>query len=53
MDTLPQEGDRRIFRLKTRQRHQRSLCHHPLIKILARVSSLTVGAQQVLEIMQS
>jgi hypothetical protein len=47
MDTLPQEGDWRIARLKTRQRH------HPLIKILARVSSLMVGAQQVGEIMQS
>jgi hypothetical protein len=53
MDTLPHEGDKRIVRLKTRQRQLRSFCHHPLIKILARVSSLTVGAQQVLEIMQS
>jgi hypothetical protein len=47
MDTLPHEGDWRIVRLKTRQRRQRSLQHHPLIKILARVSSLMVGAQQV------
>jgi hypothetical protein len=47
MDTLPQEGDWRIVRLKTHQPHQRSLHHHPLIKILARVRSLMVGAQQV------
>jgi hypothetical protein len=40
MDTLPQEGDWRIIRLKTHQRHLRSLRHHPLIKILASVSSL-------------
>jgi hypothetical protein len=53
MDTLPQEGDWRIVRLKIHQRHLRSLRHHPLIKILARVSSLMVGAQQVGEIMQS
>jgi hypothetical protein len=53
MDTLPQEGDCRIVRLKTHQRHLQSLRHHPLIKILAWVSSLMVGAQQVEEIMQS
>jgi hypothetical protein len=53
MDTLPQEGDWRIVRLKPHQRHQRSLRRHPLIKILARVSSLMVEAQQVGEIMQS
>jgi hypothetical protein len=53
MDTLPHEGDWRIVRLKTHQRHLRSLCHHPLIKILARVSSLMVGALHVGEIMQS
>jgi hypothetical protein len=53
MDTLPQEGDWRIVRLKTDQRHLRSLHHHPLIKILAWVSSLMVRAQQVQEIMQS
>jgi hypothetical protein len=53
MDTLPQEDDWRIVRLKIHQRHLRSLHHHPLIKILARVSSLMVGAQQVGEIMQS
>jgi hypothetical protein len=52
MDTLPQEGDWRIVRLKTHPRHMRSLRNHPLIKILARVSSLMVGAQQVGEIMQ-
>jgi hypothetical protein len=50
MDTLPKEGDWRIIRLKTHQCHLRSLRHHPLIKILARVSSLMVGAQQVGEI---
>jgi hypothetical protein len=42
MDTLPQEGDWRIVRLKTHQRHLQSLRHHPLIR-----------AQQVGEIMQS
>jgi hypothetical protein len=52
MYTLPQEGDWRIVRLKTHQHHLRSLRHHPLIKILARVSSLMVEAQQVGEIMQ-
>jgi hypothetical protein len=52
MDTLPQEGDWRIVRLKIHQRHQRSLRHHPLIKILARVSSLMVGAPQVGKLMQ-
>jgi hypothetical protein len=52
MDTLPQEGDWHIVRLKTHQRHPRSLRHHSLIKILTMVSSLMVGAQQVGEIMQ-
>jgi hypothetical protein len=47
MGNLPQEDDRRIIRLKTHRRHQQSLQHHPLIKILATVSSLIVGAQQV------
>jgi hypothetical protein len=47
MDTLPQEGDWCIVRLKTHQRHLRSPRHHPMIKILARVSSLMVGAQEV------
>jgi hypothetical protein len=46
MDNLPHEDDRHIVRL-THRHHQRSLQHHPLIKILARVSSLMVGAQQV------
>jgi hypothetical protein len=50
MDTLPQEGNWRIIRLKTHQRHMRSLRHHPLIKIVARVSSFMVGAQLVGEI---
>jgi hypothetical protein len=53
MDTLPQEGDWSIVRLKIHQRHLRSLHHHPLIKLLARVSSLMVGDQQVGGIMQS
>jgi hypothetical protein len=48
MGNLPQEDDRRIVRLRThRQNLHQSLLHHPLIKILARVSSLMVGAQQV------
>jgi hypothetical protein len=47
MGNLPQEDDWRIVRLKTHYRHQRSLQHHPLIKILARVSSLMIGAQQM------
>jgi hypothetical protein len=50
MDTLPKEGDWCIVRLKIHQCHLRSLRHHPLITILARVSSLMVGAQQVGEI---
>jgi hypothetical protein len=53
MDTLPQEGGWHIVRLKIHQRHLQSLCHHPLIKILARVISVMVEAQQVGEIMQS
>jgi hypothetical protein len=53
MATLPQEGDWRIVRLNIHQCHLRRLRHHPLIKILARVSSLMVGAQQVGEIVQS
>jgi hypothetical protein len=46
---LPQEDDRRIVRLRIhrRQNLHQSLQHHHLIKILARVSSLMVGAQQV------
>jgi hypothetical protein len=47
MGNLPQEDDWRIVRLKTHHRHQRSLQHHPLIKILASVSSLMVGALKV------
>jgi hypothetical protein len=49
MGILPQEDDRRIVRLRIhhRQNLHQSLQHHPLIKILARVSSLMVGAQQV------
>jgi hypothetical protein len=53
MDTLPQEDDWRIVRLNIHQRHLRCLRPYTLIKILARVSSLMVGAQQVGEIMQS
>jgi hypothetical protein len=53
MGNLPQEDDRRIVRLKTHRRHQQSLQHHPLIKILARVSSLMVGAHQVGEKLQT
>jgi hypothetical protein len=51
MGNLPQEDDRRIVRLRIhrRQNLHQSLQHHPLIKILARVSSLMVGAQQVEE----
>jgi hypothetical protein len=49
MGNLPQEDDRRIVRLRIHRRQNlcRSLQHHPLIKILAWVSSLMVGAQQV------
>jgi hypothetical protein len=49
MGNLPQEDDQRIVRLRIlrRQNLHQSLQHHPLIKILARVSSLMVGAQQV------
>jgi hypothetical protein len=48
MGNLPQEDDRRIVRLRTHRRNlHQSLQHHPLIKILARVISLMVGAQQV------
>jgi hypothetical protein len=47
MGTLPQEGDWCTVRHKTHHRHERSLQHLPLIKILARVSSLMVEAQQV------
>jgi hypothetical protein len=48
MGNLPQEDDWRIVRLKThRQNLHQKLLHHPLIKILARVRSLMVEAQQV------
>jgi hypothetical protein len=53
MDTLLQEGDWHIVRLSTRRHHLQCLHHHPLIKILARVSSLMVEDQQVGGIMQS
>jgi hypothetical protein len=52
MSDLPQEDDWRIVRLSIHQNLHQSILHHPLIKILARVSSLMVGAQQVREIMQ-
>jgi hypothetical protein len=47
MGNLPQEDDRRIVRLSIYRNLHQCLLHHPLIKILARVSSLMVGAQQV------
>jgi hypothetical protein len=47
MGSLPQEDDQRIVRFSIHQSLHQSLLHHPLIKILARVSSLMVGAQQV------
>jgi hypothetical protein len=48
MGNLPQEDDRRIVRHRIHRRNlHQSLHPHPLIKILARVSSLMVGAQQV------
>jgi hypothetical protein len=48
MGNLPQEDERRIVRLRIHRRNlHQSPQHHPLIKILARVSSLMVGAQQV------
>jgi hypothetical protein len=48
MGNLPQEDDRRIVRLRIHRRNlYHILQHHPLIKILVRVSSLMVGAQQV------
>jgi hypothetical protein len=46
MDNLPQEDVRRIVRLSIHRNLHQGL-HHPLIKILARVNSLMVGAQQV------
>jgi hypothetical protein len=47
MGNLPPEDDRRIIRLSTHQNLHQGLLHHPLIKILARVSSLMVEARQV------
>jgi hypothetical protein len=47
MGNLPQEDDRRIVTLSIHRNLRHGLLHHPLIKILARVSSLMVGAQQV------
>jgi hypothetical protein len=47
MDNLPLEDDRRIVGLIIHRNLHQGLLHHPLIKILARVSSLMVGAQQV------
>jgi hypothetical protein len=52
MSNLPQKDDRRIVRVSIHQNLHQSLLHHPLIEILARVSSLMVGGQQVEEIMQ-
>jgi hypothetical protein len=43
MGDLPQEDDRRIVRLSIHQNLHQCLLHHPMIKILARVSSLMVG----------
>jgi hypothetical protein len=47
MGNHPQEDDWCIVRLSIRRNLHQCLLHHPLIKILARVSSLMVGAQQV------
>jgi hypothetical protein len=47
MGNLPQENDRRIIRLNIHRNLHQGLLHHPLIKILSRVSSLMVGDQQV------
>jgi hypothetical protein len=48
MGNLPQEEDRHIVGLRIHRRNlHQSLLPHPLIKILSRVSSLIVGAQQV------
>jgi hypothetical protein len=52
MSNLPQEDDQCIVRLSIHQNLHQSLLHHPLIKILASVSSLMVEGQQVGEIMQ-
>jgi hypothetical protein len=47
MCNLPQKDDRRILRLSIHRNLHQGLLHHPLIKILARVISLMVGAQRV------
>jgi hypothetical protein len=47
MGNLPQEDDRRIVKLSIHRNVHQCLLHHPRIKILARVSSLMAGAQQV------
>jgi hypothetical protein len=47
MGNLPQEDYRRIVRLSIHRNLHQGLLHHSLIKVLARVSSLTVRAQQV------
>jgi hypothetical protein len=47
MGDLPQEDDRSIVRLSIHWNIHQGYLHHPPIKILARVSSLMVGAQQV------
>jgi hypothetical protein len=49
---LRQEDDQRVARLSTHRHHRQSLPHQILIKKLARVRSLTVGAQQMGGIMQ-
>jgi hypothetical protein len=53
MGDLLQEDDWSVARLSTCQRLRQCLPHQLLIKNLARVSSLTVGAQQMGGIMQS
>jgi hypothetical protein len=46
MGNLPQEDDWCIVRLSIHRNLHQGLLHHTPIKILARVSSLMVGAQQ-------
>jgi hypothetical protein len=46
MGNLPQEDDWRIVRLSNHRNLHQGLLHHPLIKILASVSSLMVRAQK-------
>jgi hypothetical protein len=47
MGNLPHEDDWRIVILNIHRNQHQGLLHHPLIKILARVRSLMVRAQQV------